>query len=1025
MSGMKTPLRWIAVLLCCAAMFAAAVCALCAPMWGDTETAVPTERDPITVTADFSQSWRQERESVVILRGRCRIVQGTTTLTADKMVIWRRTEGTPAQPRERITAYLEDNAVLDQPGNTHTERTLLLDLVTRGTIALQSGQRVPDQPAGDDVLYQRASKRRGATRPTATPSPTEGIIQQVQFHPPWTDNGPELRSVQLQPPATGLRRIRVFPRSAVNFNVESFESKTTTPPEQVWIISGGVNLLVDGVAEAQGTVDLSADRMVIWSQLTADGNFTGEKVQSSDTPLEVYLEGNIIIRQGANVLRATQAFYDAREDKALLLNAELKTQIPNVPGKARVRADRLRQLARDTYQAQQAWITTSEFGKPGYRLQSSDIFLEPRIDSPWIGGEGPQFDPMTGEPIVQSTPWATTLNNTFLVDDVPLFYMPYLSFPAEDPNIPLRNITLENDRVFGWQVYTKWNMFKLLGISRPGDVTWNGHLDYLTKRGIEVGTTGNYRGANRFGIDGSYLGSGLGFYIHDTGRDNLGANRSDLIPGTENRGRFKVRDRQELPWGMTLLSEFGFLSDRNYLEQYDETEYDTGKDYETLLYLKQQQTNWAWTVMGRPRLYNYFNETAWLPRGDAYWLGQPVFNTPLTAFAHTYIGYADQRIADRPTDPRDLYTVLPFEGNGTGMVFSKRGELNLPFDLGPAHFVPYGLGEFAHWGDDFAGSSENRLWGSAGVRGSLEFWKIFSDVHSSIFNLNGLAHKMVFDADYSYSASDTDLSSVPQYNEFDDNAQEQFRRRLLVNTFGGTLPATFEPRFYGVRAGVAHDVSSPYNELVADQQVLRLGWRHRLQTKVGPASAPRIKNWMTLDLETSYFPNSNRDNFDEDFGLYGARYNWAVGDRTSLIASAYFDTFDNAQHLWSVGVLSQRDTRGQVYLGFRQVEGAGLKSQIVTASYSYTLSPKWTTTLGTAYDVASQMSLGQNLTITRVGADFLVHVGAVVDPLRDNVGFGISIEPRFTSFLGTNGSQLNNMLSGTNQNPSGRSGQGY
>jgi hypothetical protein len=283
-------------------------------------------------------------------------------------------------------------------------------------------------------------------------------------------------------------------------------------------------------------------------------------------------------------------------------------------------------------------------------------------------------------------------------------------------------------------------------------------------------------------------------------------------------------------------------------------------------------------------------------------------------------------------------------------------------------------------------------------------------VQSDIFNLNGLAHKMVFDADYSFSESNQSLSNVPQYNEFDDNSQEQFRRRLLFNTFGGTLPATFDPRMYAVREGAAHSVTAPYNELVADQQVLRLGWRHRLQTKVGPVNNQRIKNWMTLDLETSFFPDPNRDNFGQSFGLWGARYNWFVGDRTTLMASAYFDTFDDAQRLWNLAMVSQRSTRGSVYVGIRQVAGAGLNSQILSASYSYTMSPKWISTVGTAYDLGEQENRGQTVTLTRVGESFLIHIGTVINPTRSNVGFGLSVEPRFAPTLGSNGTQLGSLL---------------
>src|SRR5205814_431741 len=99
-------------------------------------------------------------------------------------------------------------------------------------------------------------------------------------------------------------------------------------------------------------------------------------------------------------------------------------------------------------------------------------------------------------------------------------------------------------------------------------------------------------------------------------------------------------------------------------------------------------------------------------------------------------------------------------------------------------------------------------------------------------------------------------------------------------------------------------VTAPYGELVANQQVVRMNWHQRLQTKVGPADMPRVKDWMTLDLGASIFPDANRDNFGQTFGLVNSRYAWHVGDRTSILASSMYDFFTDAQQLWSIGVLS-------------------------------------------------------------------------------------------------------------------------
>lgn len=993
MSGLKTQLRTISILACCAATLAFSLYCAQDRVRGESTTTNASEHDPITITGDFGQVWNQAGEQAHVLRGRCRIVQGTTTLQAKKIVLWRRTDASITPARERVVAYLEEEVRYEHPGSTLTERTLLVELTTRASVTLQMARPLTESPADDDPAYLRAVRRRSASRP--------GTIHLAQYNAGLSEPVPEIRSVQLSPAVGAMRRVRIFPRGAGQVGVETKKSEATTPPEQIWILTGGINVLVDGVMDALGTVDLSADRVVIWT-LGNDLDFSGETVQDQQMPFQVYLEGNIIIRQGENTLRASRAFYDARENRALLLNAELKTRIANLPAKIRVRADELRQLSRDTFQAENAWLTTSSYGRPGYRLEAENIFVEPRYES-WIGRNQAHIDPETGQVVTDTTLWATTLNNRFYVEEAPLFYFPYLSVPAEDPNIPLRNINVANDQIFGTQIRTTWDMFKLLGVDSPPGTRWDLQADYLSKRGPQIGTAGNYSGVNRFGLEGPYKGEGYLSFIYDTGNDNLGGDRQNLIPKQESRGGVSIQDRQILPWNMTLFSELAFVSDRNWLEQFREQDFDNGKDLETLIGLKQNLDNWAWSGLIRPRLYNYYNTTEWLPRGDLYSLSEPLFNGWVTWSSHSYASYANQRIADPATDPNDLYTVLPFEGNAQGIVASTRHGLNLPFDVGPVHLVPYVVGEAAYWGESFGGGAVDRLYGSAGIRGSLEMMRVYPGVHSDIFNLNGLAHKMVFDADYSFSESTENISSILQYNEFDDNAQEQFRRRLVVNTFGGTIPAPFDPRGFAVRSGAATDIATPFNELVDDMHVVRLGWRHRLQTKVGPVNAPRIKNWMTLDLETAYFPDASRDNFGEPFGLYGARYNWYVGDRTTLTAGAYFDTFDNAQNLWNVGVISQRDTRGSVYVGFRQIAGGPLNSQILTASYSYVLSPKWITTMGTAYDFGENQNRGQSFTVTRVGSDFLVHFGANADPTKDNFGIGISIEPRFAPFTGTSG----------------------
>ena len=171
----------------------------------------------------------------------------------------------------------------------------------------------------------------------------------------------------------------------------------------------------------------------------------------------------------------------------------------------------------------------------------------------------------------------------------------------------------------------------------------------------------------------------------------------------------------------------------------------------------------------------------------------------------------------------------------------------------------------------------------------------------------------------------------------------------------------------------------------------------------------RTKDWMTLDLGLSFFPDADRDNFGETVGLINGTCRWNVGDRTSVIANGLFDVFDDGPSLWSVGLLTQRSTRGSAYLGYRQVKGGDLESQLLTGSFTYQMSPKWASTFGTAYDLAEGRNRGQSLTLTRIGLDWITHIGASFDQSRDNVGFAFLFEPRFGSTRGS-GQPLSSLL---------------
>ena len=969
-----------------------------APIQGASdETLVGNPVSQIRISAEWSQEWHEEQGTVALFRGQCRIEQGGSTYTADSLVVWAHEAEENPGKIERLTVYLEGDVRIEEANSSRTDQSHWLDIdATRG-ITLKVRGRATDRPGRDDPLFKRAVQRKSG--------PSRSKLRQTQLTVPVTnDVDPTWQPVKMQSPA-GLRRIRISPRSFGSpFNIDSDPSTDTTPPEQITRITGGVNILVEGVGLDNGidlgVIDLSADRVVIWT----DEVLSTDKLQRPEQKYQVYLEGNIVIRQRDNVsqlnnkITAKRAFYDASDNRALILDAELETYATQLDSSIRMRAERIRQNSIKNYHAQNAWVTTSQYGMPGYRVQASDIFIENRDQGLLADNTPPRIDPQTGVLVPQDHYWITSLNSQFLVDQFPIFTAPQVSVPVENisANTPLQGVQVGVDRVFGASVRTTWDAFSLFGLTRPDNPNVKLSLlaDYYSKRGPGAGANGSYLGTDANG--NPYAGSIFGLYVNDGGLDNLGLGRRTLVPKGVNRGIFQWEHRYDLAsTGTTLFGEISDVSDRNFREAFRRQDFDKNKDLETKAEVNQKLSdNAAATLMARTQLNAYENNTQWLPRGDLYFLGEPLLNEHMNYSSHSSAGYAVTNLASAPTDPNDIATPLPWMINGQGLVAQTRHEVELPFNLGAIRVAPFVLGEAAFWGDSFTGNSVDRLYGRAGFRASVSFQKVMPLVQSEIFNLNGLAHKSLLSAEYGFASSTQSLSNIAQWNEFDDNAQERFRMRLVDNTFGGVLPPQFDPRFYAVRQGAGSTVTAPYNELVASQQVLRLNWFQRLQTKVGPPERQRIKDWMTLDLGASIFPDANRDNFGQTIGLANARYAWHVGDRTSILASALYDFFPEGQQLWSVGMLNQRSLRGSLYVGVRQVKGGTLDSQIATMTYSYVLSPKWVTTATTAYDLGEGMSRGQGFTITRVGEWLLFHLGGNYDVSKNNVGLGFSVEPR-------------------------------
>ncbi len=1016
----------------------------------------PDPNYKVQLAADNISHWLQGESEMLHLQGNVVLNQGEISATADEAIIWIQS-GNESEPNlKKLITYLEGQPVtvrVARQGESHQHtgfsEDAIVDRVWHGRFyslhPIQTSQSSQPLAGPPPPAYERAHRRlfSGSMEPvrpvtflqqdaapemvinpqtgqvqqinpnsppevpdlnlTPNPQPPEDARSVIESGPVASPSSPTLPAgaVNLPPTGTGSgTQVQITGRDpTVDLNL-NITTNPANPNEQVWLGSGGVRVTITSPdlttidafrADRDKQIIILADNVVAWQSSLSDGT----------SRWELYLEGNVIFAKEQRVIYADQLYYDANYQKGTILNADFYTPIQNFEGLVRMKASVLQQVDANNLTAHGAAFTTSRLAFPRYWLQSE------RIDINRVQGlqtdalTGAQVvDPQTGLPATQDEYFATSRRNRVYANGLPVFAWPRLRTSLNDPSFYLRSIRVGNDDVFGFQLLTTWDLYQLLGFrNRPEGSEWLGSLDYLSDRGIALGSERTYQQNSFLGIPGAVRGIYRSWFIRDQGLDNLGRQRTMLVPPEELRGRILWRHFQRFSPGYNFRAEFGYISDRNFLESFYEREYDTVKDALTGFWLERNIDSQSFNLLGYFQINPYFAQTSWLPRFDHFALGQTPFDRlPIVYNSHSHVGYGALRAADPPTDPVEIFVPLAWEADVEGVRAGTRQELDFPMQFRSVKVVPYVLGDVTYWQEDLNGNDVLRGYGQAGIRATLPMWKADPTIQSELWNINGLAHKVNFDFDAFYADSSQDLSRFPLYDQVDDDSQEAFRRRFAFNTFGivapGNIPLPFDERYFAFRNGMQSNVTAHSLEIADDLSVVRFGVRQRWQTKRGMPGNQRTIDWITFNVNTSWFPNASRDNFGADFGLFNYDFRWFIGDRTSLVSDGYMDFFSQAMRTFSVGVQSSRPGVGDGYLGFRTIEGP-ISSNILSAAATYRMSEKWGLRGNSQVDFGEAGAIGNALSLLYIGESFLWQFGVNVDFSRSNYGFRFGFEPRF------------------------------
>lgn len=666
---------------------------------------------------------------------------------------------------------------------------------------------------------------------------------------------------------------------------------------------------------------------------------TQEDILSGEAAIAIYLSGDVLMTKGQRTIRADEIYYDFETKKALAVNAVMRNFDAQRGIPIYVRATKLRQLAENKFSANDITLTSSEFYVPQTSLNASEIIITDTTD----------IDERQGK--VSDRSYDAQMRNVrFKRYNRTLFYWPFIRANAQRPDVPLKTLRVGYGTEWGASVESRWYLARLLGIREPEGTESTLALDYYGKRGVGGGIEIEYKREN-------YFGNILGYVIHDSGEDRLSRNdsRKDLKPPRELRGRFRFQHRHFLPYNWQLTTEFSYLSDENFLEEFYRKEFNTEKEQETLVHLKRIEDNWGLSFLGKARINDFADQLEEMPTAEFHWTGQSFSKDRFTLYSDTQVSRLRQRIGNEHSIMMD---------EGVFSFVSHRTEVDMPVRRNSFKIVPFIAGTFAY--DDRSGfrrslvdgtytgqSGEDKVMiGEAGVRISQQpYWKVYPNVKSRLWDLNQLRHIV---------------------------------------------------RPYLTAVGYLESDS-----VVDQRDTVNIGLSQQLQTKRGVGDKTRTVDWMRLDTEITFVDSSESAGssgpdrfiwnkpmvpmrvlsapaiFNGDlaaslqrFEMFGPRrdyvsadYIWRISDTTALLSDMNLDLQSGVVQQFNIGFSRLCWPNLSYYIGSRYLRRVRILneegSNIFTFAASYILDPRYTLVFSQQFDFDYGANIRSEISLVR------------------------------------------------------------
>jgi len=707
--------------------------------------------------------------------------------------------------------------------------------------------------------------------------------------------------------------------------------------QDVVMLSGGVTIMYQDTDEDRD-VRLTAERVVLFIDHDSDSDGSVPSSLDASKIRGIYLEDNVVITDDNVTVRAPRVYYDPQANRATLLDAviyaiDLERQVPLY-----LRAEVIRQSSADTFEAHRAVMTTSEFAQPHLALGAERITMVQETQD---------------DGFVER--WVTAEDMTLQMSGASVFYWPWISAPAHAT--PLKRINVGFRSRSGVEVQTAWDLYALAGQRAPEGVELLGNLDYRGDHGVGLGVELDYETPQMNGeLQGYFLAS-------DSGDDDI-ADRNDIAFDNDQRGFFHAQHRQNLPSGWELSLEGAYVSDPTFLEEFFRSEAYQARPYETSLYLKNAQDDWALTALIRGEVNNFTPQLPQLltPGYTVDKLPELFYTHAASVFGDRATWYHESRLsrvrarfgddspADRGFTPAQSMAVFGISATtsfdaaaraagfprDSRTRFDTRNELAAPMRIGAVDVTPFVVGRLTAYDDDFAGfnggnDDQVRLWYGGGVTLSTEFSRTYGGVSSDLFDLNGIRHIVEPGVTLAWYGSSHEDGDLPVYD--------------------------------------------PEVEDLAEGAVIRIGAVNTLQTRRGGPGRERTVDW--LKVRTDFIVRSNDADvateiprfFDHrpEYALGGdhfyAEMLWAATEALAVTGELTHSFEQGHVVQWRLGTEMRHDKHLSSFANYREIDS--LDARLLSYGLSMQLSTKYRLTVFHVLDFGQNNSRSLNIALDR------------------------------------------------------------